>query len=125
MYPANRNRAFIDGLLPEGHVRVLLADRARVAADDTFGLLRANGMGCAGAVQGGGVRGLTDTELADAVDDLPSAPWEPPWTQLSGQARVGFRARWLSLLAATESACRLTACPRATFSKLQRAPTPR
>ena len=84
MYPATKTRTFIDGLLPEDHVRALLANRARVATGDTFGLLRAYGLDCAGAVQvlepgtsatkGGEVRWLTDIELADAVTDLPSAP---------------------------------------------------
>ncbi len=85
MYPATQTRAFIDGLLPEDHVRALLADRARVASDDTFGLLRAYGLDCAGAIQivnsdssdtsrTPGVRWLTGDELADVVSDLPSAP---------------------------------------------------
>lgn len=84
-YPATMTRAFIDGLLPEDHVRALLADKARVATDDTFGLLRAYGMDCAGAIQvlqsgsdtaarNGSVRWLNETELADAVAGLPSAP---------------------------------------------------
>lgn len=85
MYPATQTRTFIDGLLPEDQVRVLLADRARVANDDTFGLLRAYGLDCAGAIQVvdpdspaaarvPGVRWLSNDELAEVVSDLPSAP---------------------------------------------------
>ncbi|MDQ0278580.1 serine/threonine-protein kinase HipA [Arthrobacter silviterrae] len=84
-YPATMTRAFIDGLLPEDHIRALLADKARVATDDSYGLLRAYGMDCAGAIQvldaeseaaarNGTIRWLNETELADAVADLPSAP---------------------------------------------------
>ena len=85
MYPATQTRAFLDGLLPEDHVRALLANRARVANGDTFGLLRAYGLDCAGAIQvidpeaphhtrEPGIRWLDETELADVVADLPSAP---------------------------------------------------
>lgn len=85
MYPATATRTFIDGLLPEDHVRAQLADRARVATEDTFGLLRAYGLDCAGAIQvldvrtgvgarRGRVHWLDESELAAAVSDLPSAP---------------------------------------------------
>lgn len=43
--------AFVDGLLPEGDARRQLAERARVAAHDMFGLVRHYGRDVAGAVQ--------------------------------------------------------------------------
>ncbi|CAN5721073.1 type II toxin-antitoxin system HipA family toxin [soil metagenome] len=42
---------FVDGLLPEGEHRRLLADRARIAAHDTYGLIARYGRDIAGAVQ--------------------------------------------------------------------------
>ena len=50
-YPATQTKRFLEGLLPEDHVRASLADNARVASEDTFGLLRAYGMDCVGAIQ--------------------------------------------------------------------------
>ncbi|MGH9304922.1 MAG: HipA domain-containing protein [Acidimicrobiales bacterium] len=43
-------RAFLDGLLPEGESRRVIARRVGASADDTFGLIRALGRDCAGAV---------------------------------------------------------------------------
>jgi serine/threonine-protein kinase HipA len=43
-------RPFFDGLLPEGEARRMLAYDFRVSEDDTFGLLRALGRDCAGAL---------------------------------------------------------------------------
>lgn len=85
IYPATQTRAFLDGLLPEDHVRSQLANAARVSTDDTFGLLRAYGLDCAGAIQvidpktteharEPGIRWLDEHELEDVVSDLPSAP---------------------------------------------------
>lgn len=45
---AARRRAFFDELLPEGAARQRLAERARVAAPDTLGLLAAYGRDVAG-----------------------------------------------------------------------------
>lgn len=83
-YPGTETRSFLDGLLPEEHVRAALANRARVATEDTFGLLRAYGLDCAGAVQvvdpdagddrAPTVRWLSDDELAEVIGDLPTAP---------------------------------------------------
>lgn len=42
--------AFLDGLLPEGNARLVLAADFKVRADDTFGLARAIGRDCAGAL---------------------------------------------------------------------------
>lgn len=85
IYPAVVTRYFLEGLLPEAEVRATLAARARLAASDTFGLLRVYGLDCAGAVQvvepgrgpralGEGVRWLDEDELDRAIRDLPAAP---------------------------------------------------
>lgn len=85
MYPATKTREFLDGLLPEDSVREQLANRARIATDDTFGMLRAYGLDCAGAVQiiepgksrsaeKPGVIWLDENQLKQAVSDLPVAP---------------------------------------------------
>jgi serine/threonine-protein kinase HipA len=42
--------AFVDGLLPEGEPRRVLAEDLRLLADDTFGLIAALGRDCAGAL---------------------------------------------------------------------------
>ena len=47
---ADRVSAFFDGLLPEGHAEVGLAQRFNVRRGDAFGLLSAIGRDCAGAV---------------------------------------------------------------------------
>lgn len=49
-YPNGVTRAFLDGLLPEGDSRRVLAEDFRVRADNTFGLIRALGRDCAGAL---------------------------------------------------------------------------
>lgn len=46
----DRVRPFFEGLLPEGEARRMLAYDFRVSEDDTFGLLRALGRDCAGAL---------------------------------------------------------------------------
>jgi len=87
-YPGVQTRAWLDGLLPEGDVRTQLADRARLADTDLFGLLGRYGRDCAGAVSfvdpaddtdatasDAGVHWLTDTELATAIRDLPRSPF--------------------------------------------------
>ncbi len=43
-------RPFLDGLLPEGDSRRVLAEDFRLRADDTFGLIKALGRDCAGAL---------------------------------------------------------------------------
>ncbi len=43
-------RPFLDGLLPEGEPRRAIAERLQLRADDTFGLIRALGRDCAGAI---------------------------------------------------------------------------
>ena len=49
-YPQGVVRAFLDGLLPEGDARRAIADEFDVLASDTFGLIRALGRDCAGAL---------------------------------------------------------------------------
>lgn len=49
-YAQGVTRAFLDGLLPEGESRTVIANDARVDRDDTFGLIRALGRDCAGAI---------------------------------------------------------------------------
>ncbi|WP_102158481.1 HipA domain-containing protein [Zhihengliuella halotolerans] len=84
-YPSVAAKYFLDGLLPEDHVRAALANKARLATEDTYGLLRAYGLDCAGAVQvtepdqgpqtrAGGILWLSDDGLAQAVSGLPAAP---------------------------------------------------
>lgn len=84
-YPGTEAKYFLDGLLPEDHVRAALADRARVSTEDTYGLLKAYGLDCAGAIQVtepdqvpgarlGGVHWLAGSELKKAISDLPAAP---------------------------------------------------
>jgi serine/threonine-protein kinase HipA len=43
-------RPFLDGLLPEGEPRRAIAEDLELRADDTFGLIRALGRDCAGAI---------------------------------------------------------------------------
>lgn len=63
---AARRRIFFDELLPEGVSRQRLAERARVSATDTLGLLAAYGRDVAGAVQ------IIDPAAEDALE-VPSA----------------------------------------------------
>lgn len=84
-YPGIKARHFLDGLLPEDHVRDALARRKKLDSADTYGLLREYGLDCAGAVQitdsdippdpaGSGIQLLTEPELLQAVRGLPAAP---------------------------------------------------
>jgi serine/threonine-protein kinase HipA len=74
---------YFDGLLPESPFRGQLEREHRLAPDDAFGLLRALGAECAGAVQllppgaapsPGTLRTLSDTEADNIVSDLPTLP---------------------------------------------------
>jgi serine/threonine-protein kinase HipA len=80
-------RAFLDGLLPEGEARQAIARDIDVDRDDTYGLIRALGRDCAGAlvIQPDDepapplpttltAEPLTDTEIADLVANLRGAP---------------------------------------------------
>lgn len=86
-YPQGVVRTFLDGLLPEGAAREVIATDLRLAPEDTFGLIEALGRDCAGAlvIQPDGAvapkrpttrqaQRLDETELADLVRHLRSAP---------------------------------------------------
>lgn len=86
-YTKGKVRPFLDGLLPEGEPRRVAAEDFDLLASDTFGLLRALGRECAGAivVQPAGdeppvapstqaAEPLTDDELEDLIANLRSAP---------------------------------------------------
>jgi serine/threonine-protein kinase HipA len=86
-YPQGVVRPFLDGLLPEGNSRRAIADDLDLKAGDTYGLIRALGRDCAGALviqpadepappQGTTLtaEALTDEEIADLVANLRSAP---------------------------------------------------
>lgn len=49
-FPHDKTHPFFDALLPEGETRRMLAYDLRLTVDDTFGLLRALGRDCAGAL---------------------------------------------------------------------------
>jgi len=49
-YPQGVTRPFLDGLLPEGESRTAIANDVGTDRDDTFGLIRALGRDCAGAI---------------------------------------------------------------------------
>jgi serine/threonine-protein kinase HipA len=86
-YPQGVTRAFLDGLLPEGEPRRIIARDFGVRESDTFGLIGALGRDCAGAlvIQPAGepppsrpttrtAEHLTDDELGDLVANLRGAP---------------------------------------------------
>jgi serine/threonine-protein kinase HipA len=86
-FPNRVARSFLDGLLPEGDARRLIAEDLSLRADDTFGLIRALGRDCAGAlvIQPDDERApppattltaepLNEAELARLVGDMRSAP---------------------------------------------------
>lgn len=84
-YPSGPARAFLDGLLPEGGVRQIIAQQRHLDPTDTFGLLALIGRDCAGAfsiVPSGehglgpedSVRWLSDAELVQVIEDLPRRP---------------------------------------------------
>jgi serine/threonine-protein kinase HipA len=86
-YPHGLVRSFLDGLLPEGEPRKAIARRVGVPDGDTFGLIRAIGRDCAGAVviqpaddpppptaTTTTAEPLTTDEIETLVRDLRSAP---------------------------------------------------
>jgi serine/threonine-protein kinase HipA len=86
-FPQAVVRPFLDGLLPEGEGRRVIARDEGVAPDDTYGLIRALGRDCAGAVviqpaeesapppaRTTTAEPLSDDEIADLVRNLRSAP---------------------------------------------------
>lgn len=81
-------RPFLDGLLPEGDSRRAVAEDFNLLASDTYGLIRALGRDCAGAVviQPADdpapahpttltAEPLSDDEIGDLVSNLRSAPF--------------------------------------------------
>lgn len=86
-YPQGIVRPFLDGLLPEGESRRIIARDVGVDADNTYGLIRALGRDCAGAIVIQPMEEsasppsttltaepLSDEELADLVRNLRNAP---------------------------------------------------
>jgi serine/threonine-protein kinase HipA len=86
-YPNARTRSFLDGLLPEADQRRVIAEQLDLNANDTFGLMRALGLDCAGAIvvqpdvspaprQATTLTAapLTDEEIAARVANLRNAP---------------------------------------------------
>ena len=86
-FPNGVVRSFLDGLLPEGDARRAIAEDFGLRANDTFGLARALGRDCAGALviqpddEAAPPRPttltaepLSDDGLARLVDNLRSAP---------------------------------------------------
>ncbi len=85
-FTPSQSAPFFEGLLPEGSVRAALAARFGLSEEDGFGLLRALGVDCAGAVvilpegeqlPGGedeGIRLLGAEELESLVRELPRRP---------------------------------------------------
>lgn len=86
-FPQGIVRPFLDGLLPEGESRRVIARAVGVDAEDTYGLVRALGRDCAGAIVIQPVEEsapppstavtadpLSDEELADLVRNLRNAP---------------------------------------------------
>jgi serine/threonine-protein kinase HipA len=79
-------RAFFAGLLPEGHLRRLIAQQCQVSSQNDFALLEAIGGECAGAVsfhptghsvvtaERPGVEWLDKAELVAVLDELPRRP---------------------------------------------------
>ena len=80
----SRASAYVEGLLPEGDARALLALRAGISGLDTFGMIRAYGRDVAGAITfldvddqpetGGDYRELTQVEIGSMIRDVSSAP---------------------------------------------------
>jgi serine/threonine-protein kinase HipA len=86
-YPQGVTRAFLDGLLPEGESRQVIARDLGLRDTDTFGLIRALGRDCAGALVIQPAEDpapripitltadpLSDDDLADLIANLRSAP---------------------------------------------------
>lgn len=79
-------RAFFAGLLPEGHLRRLIAQQCQVSSQNDFALLSAIGGECAGAItflpvghamasdEQCGVEWLDQTQLIALLDELPRRP---------------------------------------------------
>ncbi|MGH9917621.1 MAG: HipA domain-containing protein, partial [Nitrososphaerales archaeon] len=97
-YPQGVVKAFLDGLLPEADTRRAIAEDFGLRATDTFGLIRALGRDCAGAIviqpaedpapprwTTTSARPLSEDELADLIANLKNAP-----LGASGRVRVSL-----------------------------------
>jgi serine/threonine-protein kinase HipA len=86
-YPQGVVRSYLDGLLPEGEARTIIARDVGESPSDTFGLIRALGRDCAGAIiiqpaddpsppkaTTTTAEPLTTDEIGDLVSNLRSAP---------------------------------------------------
>jgi serine/threonine-protein kinase HipA len=86
-FPTGVVRSFLDGLLPEGDARRLIAEDLSLRADDTFALAGALGRDCAGALviqpddEGAPpppttltAEPMSDNELTGLVENLRTAP---------------------------------------------------
>ena len=79
-------RGFFAGLLPEGHLRRLIAQQCQVSSQNDFALLSAIGGECAGAItfvpegrplasaESSGVEWLDEPQLISLLDELPHRP---------------------------------------------------
>jgi serine/threonine-protein kinase HipA len=79
-------RPFFAGLLPEGQLRRLIAQRFQISGENDFGLLEAIGGDCAGAISlqpantdaeadhSAGVEWLDDSALSAVLGELPQRP---------------------------------------------------
>ena len=97
-YPQGVVKAFLDGILPEGDARRAIADELGLRANDTFGLMKALGRDCAGAIVVLPVvdpapppattttaQALSEDELANLIVNLRNAP-----LGVSGRVRVSL-----------------------------------
>jgi serine/threonine-protein kinase HipA len=86
-YPNAISRSFIDGLLPEGDSRRVIAQDLNLNANDTYGLIQALGRDCAGALviqpydqpvpapaSTTTAEPMSDTAIAELIANLRSAP---------------------------------------------------
>ena len=116
-FPKGIARPFLDGLLPEGESRRIIARRVGVDVDDTHGLINALGRDCAGAIviqpmeESGPppsttttAEPLSDEQLADLVRNLRSAP-----LGASGRVRIS--------LAGVQDKLLLTRMPDGTWGR--------
>src|SRR5271165_3923395 len=116
-FPQGTVRPFLDGLLPEGESRRIIARGVGVDADDTYGLIKALGRDCAGAIVIQPMEEsaappsttvtadrLSDDELSDLVRNLRSAP-----LGVGGRVRVS--------LAGVQEKLLLTRMPDSTWGR--------
>ncbi len=85
VYGGEATRGFFSNLLPEGAVLTQVARQIGISQENVFGLLEALGGDCAGAISvsaseilpepTGSYRPVTEQELSDDLDKLPSHPF--------------------------------------------------